>query len=259
MQSCRISPKLGRDVSDSARKRAGVSCSLDDSAERAGLLAASEAASFPGREHVRTVLVFASGRHAASTLEVAVGASEAVQGANVLVVGGVGLSSAEGEEPRSGALAIALDAPSAIATGEMPETVEDAQRIGGAMGRALHHARSRPMLCFMLPNGAVAQALGAFASRSKRTGGDGRGPVGERQPRHPHRRRGAARRRRDGGASHRRWIQDGRRRERRRPAAQRLHAHRGDGRRLRDPGSVARRLSMRSRRWPSESLWCSPC
>jgi small ligand-binding sensory domain FIST len=154
---------LCRDVSDGARKRAGVASSLDESPERAGLLAASEAAATPGRDHVETVLVFASGRHAASTLEVAVGAAEAVQGANVVVLGGVGFSTAEGEEARTGVAVIALDAPSVVVTGEMPNAMEEGEEIGREMGEAIRHERARPMLFFTLPNAAAGQTLAGFA------------------------------------------------------------------------------------------------
>ncbi len=115
---------------------------------------------------MKTVVVFASGRHAANTLEVAVGAAEAVQGANVVVLGGAGLSTAEGEEARTGVAALALDAPSVIGTGALPTTIEEGAAAGRALGEAVRHDRARPMLLFSLPNAAVGQTVAAFADAS---------------------------------------------------------------------------------------------
>lgn len=151
-----------------AARPAAVASSADPDPRRAGLLAAAEAASACGRESIRSVLVFASGSHATATVRVARGAAEHLPDATVLVLGGAGVVSPEGEtEGATAVTALTLGAPLHAAVAEGPKPAPDAASLGRMLGEAVAHERRRPMLFFCQPHVFGPELLPAFAEASR--------------------------------------------------------------------------------------------
>ncbi len=163
-----------------ATRPAGVASSGDPDPRRAGLLAAAEAASACGRESIRSVLVFASGSHATAAARVARGASEHLPDTTIVVVGGSGVVSPEGEsEGATAVTALTLGAPLTVAVAEGP-TLSVPAELGRRLGAELAHPRPRPALLFCQPRVFAPPMLAAFeeAARPQVLVGAGLAPEG---------------------------------------------------------------------------------
>lgn len=144
---------------------AGVAWSGDPDARRAGLLAAAEAASLCGRDAIRSVLVFASGAHAAATGAVARGAAEHLDAATVIAIGGVGIVTPDGESQGATAVtALALRAPihAAVATAS-----DDPAAIGRTLGDRIACDRPRPVLFFCHPSSLGPATLAELEAHAR--------------------------------------------------------------------------------------------
>jgi small ligand-binding sensory domain FIST len=140
-----------------------VALSADPDPRRAGLLAAAEAATMCGRDRVRTVIVFAAGTHARAVVRVAEGAREHLPNATVVVVGGSGVVSPEGESVGPAAVsALALTVSCSVASGRSQRSAEDARELGERLGRSIRADRPRPMLLFVQPAPFTAELASAF-------------------------------------------------------------------------------------------------
>lgn len=164
-----------------AARPAGVARSEDPDPRRAGLLAAAEAASVCGRHAIRSVLVFAAGSHATATARVARGASEHLPDATVVVLGGSGVLSPDGEsEATTAVTALTLRAPIEVAVVEQQRAGQEGDALGRALGEALVAPRPRPALLFCQPRVFSEELLRAFedAARPQVVVGGGLSPEG---------------------------------------------------------------------------------
>jgi small ligand-binding sensory domain FIST len=185
---------------------AAVAISDDPDARRAGLLAAGAAASKVGRERTVSALLFASGAHAADVERVAEGAAELLPDATIVVVGGVGVISNEGESEGVAAVtALALIKPITLVTGPTGDTREEATVFGTKLGKAITVERPRPMMLFLSPGPHTVPFVDAFdrAARAQVVLGGGIATSGgmciRQKSAAPHRAHGALAVRFDGG------------------------------------------------------------
>lgn len=149
-------------------RHAAVALSEDPDPRRAGLLAAAEAASVCGRQVVRTVLLFAAGSHASATARVARGAAEHLPDATVLVVGGGGVLSPEGEtEGASAVTALTLGSPIEAVIAEGPKPAADAASLGRLLGAPLRHDYRRPTMVFCQPRIFSSELVAAFEQSAR--------------------------------------------------------------------------------------------
>jgi small ligand-binding sensory domain FIST len=149
-------------------RSAGVAWSGDPDPRRAGLLAAAEAASLCGRESIRSVLVFASGSHATAAARVARGAADHLPDATVVVIGGGGLVTPDGEsEGATAVTALTLSAELHVAVARGPKAAPDAESLGRMLGERIAHDRRRPALLFCQPRVFEPRMLAAFEAAAR--------------------------------------------------------------------------------------------
>ena len=147
-----------------------MAVSADPDPHRAGLLAVAEAASQPDRRRVRSALLFAAGRHASAAHAVAAGAAEHLPDATIIVVGGSGVLSPEGESVGASAVtALALNVTVTAAVAGPVRDEVSARRAGEQLGDALSHTPPRPALLFCRPSAVVDVLLDTFVARASPT------------------------------------------------------------------------------------------
>lgn len=150
-------------MASSDLQRAAVAVSSHADPRRAGRLASAEASSALGRERTSAVVLFTCGSHAVSVEEVAAGAREQLPDATVVVVGGSGVVTPDGEVEGTHAIsALALSMKTSVAALPAREELVDLAAAGRRLGEGLRSQRPRPTMLFATPRLLRPAVVDAF-------------------------------------------------------------------------------------------------